>query len=277
MKNIFFVLLFAIAFVSCDKPIYLNLNESQSRVIIEGQVTNRAGYQYVKVSRSVDFYQSGALPKITNATVSVKDSDGNEIVFVHNPNNKADSIGYYLPQTPFLGVIGKDYHLRVDVDGEIYEADDHLYPVTTVDSLAFRIDDDEKDDPKTADKFYEVLIYAKEPHPSQDYYLFKFYRNDSLKLYNDTDIYYTDDEALGESINGISTPIFYAPGDKATIEAYSLSRTGFVFYDDLQKLLANDGGMFNQPPANSRTNLSNNALGFFQASAINSASIVVEQ
>jgi len=277
MKNIFIVLLFAIVFVSCDKPIHLNLNESQSHVIIEGQVTNHAGYQYVKLSRSVDFYQSGALPKITNATVSVKDSDGNEIVFIHNPNNKADSIGYYLPQTPFLGVIGKDYHLRVDVDGELYEADDHLYPVTSVDSLAYRIDDDEKDDPKTANKFYEVLIYAKEPHPSKDYYLFKFYRNDSLKLYNDTDIYYTDDEALGESINGISTPIFYAPGDKATVEAYSLSRTGYVFYDDLQKLLNNDGGMFNQPPANSRTNLSNGALGFFQASAINSASIVVEQ
>ncbi|HEY5746893.1 MAG TPA: DUF4249 family protein [Chryseolinea sp.] len=277
MKNIFFVLLFAIVFVSCDRPIHLNLNESQVRVIIEGQVTNRAGYQYVKLSRSVDFYQTGALPKITNATVSVKDSEGNEVMFIHNPNNKADSIGYYLPQTPFLGVIGMDYHLRVDVDGEIYEADDHLYPVTSVDSLAYRIDDDEKDDPKTANKFYEVLIYAKEPHPSKDYYLFKFYRNDSLKLYNDTDIYYTDDEALGESINGISTPIFYAPGDKATIEAYSLSRTGYVFYDDLQKLLTNDGGMFNQPPANSRTNLSNGALGFFQASAINSASIVVEE
>jgi hypothetical protein len=277
MKNIFFVLLLAIVFVSCDKPIHLNLNESQSRVIIEGQVTNRAGYQYVKLSRSVDFYQSGALPKITNATVSVKDGDGNEIMFIHNPNNKADSVGYYLPQTPFLGVIGKDYHLRVDVDGEIYEADDHLYPVTSVDSLAYRIDDDEKDDPKTYNKFYEVLLYAKEPHPSKDYYLFKFYRNDSLKLYNDTDIYYTDDEALGESINGISTPIFYAPGDKATIEAYSLSRSGYVFYDDLQKLLNNDGGMFSQPPANSRTNLSNGALGFFQASAINSASIVVEE
>jgi len=277
MKNIFFILLFAVVFASCDRPIHLNLNESQVRVIIEGQVTNRPGYQYVKLSRSVDFYQTGALPKITNATVSVKDSDGNEVMFIHNPNNKADSIGYYLPQTPFLGVIGKDYHLRVDVDGEIYEADDHLYPVTSVDSLAYRIDDDEKDDPKTANKFYEVLIYAKEPHPSKDYYLFKFYRNDSLKLYNDTDIYYTDDEALGESINGISTPIFYAPGDKATIEAYSLSRSGYVFYDDLQKLLNNDGGMFNQPPANSRTNLSNGALGFFQASAINSASIVVEQ
>ena len=35
--------------------------------------------------------------------------------------------------------------------------------------------------------------------------------------------------------------------------------------------------MFNQPPANSRTNLSNGAMGFFQASAINSASIVVQQ
>ena len=99
MKNIFIALLFAIVFVSCDKPIHINLNESDKRVIIEGQVTNHAGYQYVKLSRSVDFYQTGALPKITNAIVSVKDNEGQEIIFVHNPNNKADSIGYYLPQT----------------------------------------------------------------------------------------------------------------------------------------------------------------------------------
>ncbi len=277
MKNIFIALLFAVVFVSCDKPIHLNLNESDKRVIIEGQVTNRAGYQYVKLSRSVDFYQTGALPKITNAIVSVKDNDGTEIVFIHNPNNKADSIGYYLPQTPFVGTIGKDYHLRVDIDGDVYEADDHLYPVTTIDSMAYRVDDDEEKDPKTQGKFREVLIYAKEPHPSKDYYLFKFYRNDSLTYYVETDIYYTDDEALGENIDGISSPIFYAPGDKATVEAYSLSRTGYVFYDDLQKLLNNDGGLFSQPPANSRTNLSNGALGFFQASAINSASIVVEE
>jgi len=277
MKNIFIALLFAIVFVSCDKPIHINLNESDKRVIIEGQVTNHAGYQYVKLSRSVDFYQTGALPKITNAIVSVKDNEGQEIMFVHNPNNKADSIGYYLPQTPFVGVIGKDYHLRVEIDGDVYEADDHMYPVTTIDSLAYRVDDDEEEDPKTEGKFREVLIYAKEPHPSKDYYLFKFYRNDSLTYYNDTDIYYTDDEALGENIDGISTPIFYAPGDKATIEAYSLSRSGYVFYDDLQKLLNNDGGLFSQPPANSRTNLTNGALGFFQASAVSSGSIVVEE
>ncbi len=40
---------------------------------------------------------------------------------------------------------------------------DKMYSVTTVDSLTYRINDDEKDDPKDYGRFYEVLIYAKEP------------------------------------------------------------------------------------------------------------------
>ncbi|MBL0744818.1 DUF4249 domain-containing protein [Chryseolinea lacunae] len=275
MKNILIVALFALALAACDKPIRLDLGQSTPRVIIEGQVTNRLGSQYVKVSRSSDFYQTGPSPRITNAIVTVKDSDGNEIMFEHNPRNYADSIGYYLPQTAFVGTIGKDYHLRVEVDGQVYEADDHLYSVTSIDSLAFRVDDDEKDDPKDYNKFYEVLLYAKEPQNTTDYYLFKFYRNDSLKVDDDNEIYYSNDEALGESIDGISSPVFFGPGDKATVEAYSLSRSGYVFYDDLQKLLNTDGGLFNQPPANSRTNLTNGAFGFFHASAVNSKTIVI--
>jgi hypothetical protein len=52
-------------------------------------------------------------------------------------------------------------------------------------------------------KTYEVLMYAIEPQGTTDYYLFRFYRNDSLKVYNDTDIYYADDEVLGEQIDGV--------------------------------------------------------------------------
>jgi hypothetical protein len=248
--------------------VLLDLNQNVPRVVIEGQVTDQPGYQYVKITRSVGFYAEGESPAIGDATVLVKDELGNEYPFVHNPGQLADSMGYYLPETPFAGEIGSTYALYVLVDGETYEAQDQMKPVTPIDSLTHRVSTDEQDDPKDFGKYYEVLLYAKEPQATTDYYLFKFYRNDSLKVYNDTDVYYADDEVLGENIDGVASPVFYAPGDRARVEMYSLSRHGFVFYTDLMALLNNDGGVFAQPPSNPRTNLSGGAMGFFQASAL---------
>lgn len=263
----------ALVFWSCEKTVFLDLDQTPAKIVIEGLVTNQPGYQFVKVTRTVNFYESGATPRITDAIVMVEDDQGNEFLYTHNPNNHPDSVGYYLPKVPFVGETGRTYYLTVDVSGELYEASDKLYNVTSIDSLEYQVNTDEEDDPKEDGKFYEVLMYAREPQETDDYYLFKFFRNDSLVLYNPSDIYFSDDKTLGEEINGIPSPVFYAEGDTARVEIYSLSRTGYVFYNDLFNLINNDGGMFSPPPANSRTNLSNGALGFFQVSAVNISGI----
>jgi hypothetical protein len=182
-----------------------------------------------------------------------------------------------LPQAPFTGVIGKTYSLHVDVDGEMFEAQDKLNPVTIMDSLKYRINADEKRDPKIEKRFYELLMYTTEPPESEDFYLFRFYRNDTLNLYFPSDIYFSDDKTLAEKINGIPSPVYFQLGDSARVEMYSLSRTGFVFYNDLFNLINNDGGMFSPPPANSRTNLSNGALGFFQVSAVDVVGLRIKE
>ncbi|MEO8473912.1 MAG: DUF4249 domain-containing protein [Chryseolinea sp.] len=277
MKNILIPIIVLFIFSACEKTVELDLKQTEPRIIIEGQVTNKSNYQYVKVTKSIGFYDSGESPRVDNASVFVTDDQGNSFAFVHNPRNNADSMGYYLPSTAFAGEIGRTYRLTVSIDEQVYEGSDFLNPVAKIDSLTSRVNDDEKDDPKDYKKFYEILLYAKEPQATTDYYLFKFYRNDSLKVYNDTDIYFADDEVLGEDIDGIPSPIFFAPGDVGRVEMYSLSRDGFVFYNDLQNLLQNDGGLFSQPPSNSRSNLSNGALGFFQASAMEMRSISINQ
>jgi hypothetical protein len=277
MKNILVLVLLSVVFFSCDEPYQLDAEQGKSYVVIEGQVTNVDGFQYVKVTRTADFYASGKTPRITDAAVVVTDDTGNVFPFTHNPGNKADSAGYYLPETAFVGQIGRTYTLNVTVDGVLYEAKDQLFRVTPIDSLSYRVNEEEKEDPEDYGKFYEVLIYAKEPQDTKDYYLFKFYRNDSLIYDSDTDIYFADDETLGENIDGVPSPMYFAPGDKARCEIYSISREAFVFYSDLQGLLNNDGGLFSQPPANSRTNISNGALGFFQASAIHFNGIEIKE
>ena len=76
----------------------------------------------------------------------------------------------------------------------------------------------------------------------------------------------------------MASPIYFAIGDTARVEMYSLSRGGYIFYDDLQGLLTNDGGgMFGSIPAGPRNNLTNGALGFFQVSSLKSAELILKE
>jgi hypothetical protein len=272
MRSVLAYISIALFFISCDAPFQLDLQQAPEKVIIEGLVTNVEAKQSVKVTRSTDFYSSGETPRITDAVVTVTDDEGNTFDFIHNPRNHVDSAGVYVPVTPFAGVIGRTYTLTVQAEGETFQATDEMFDVIPVDSITFEPDEDEIEDPEIEGRFYEVLLFAKEPQDVKNFYLFHFYRYDSLTFQNETDIYYSDDELLAENIDGVPGPIYYAKGDVAKIEIFSMSRVGFVYYNDLSSLLNGDsGGMFGPIPSSPRTNLSNGALGFFQVSAVNIA------
>ncbi len=272
---VFFTMLLIAA---CEETTELDLRQTPSKIVIEGLLTNKAGYQSVIVSRSTDFYGSGKSPRVEDAMVQISDNTGQFISFVHNPRNHPDSSGVYVPVASFAGEIGKTYTLHVQIDGEMYEGSDQLQAVIPIDSLKFRINEDEADEPKDFDKFYEILMFAREPQDQENFYLFKFYRNDSLKTYNPTDIYFSDDELLAEKIDGVPSPIYYALNDKARLEIYSLTRNGYVFYSDMSTILNNDsGGMFGSIPSSPRSNLTNGALGFFQVSAVQDKEVYIEE
>jgi hypothetical protein len=280
MKNLFILSFLIITIIasltSCEKTVTLDIEQTQPRIVIEGQVTDVNTKNFVKISRSTGFYNTGKTARITDATVRVEDNAGNTYDFVHYQGDHVDSVGYYFPEVPFSGVAGRTYKLTVIADGEMYEATDQLFRLVPLEKLEYRINENEMNDPEYPGRFFELLLFVKEPQDTRDYYLFKSYRNDSLKYMNDTDVYYADDELIGENIDGIPLPVFYGTGDKAGVEVYSLSRDAFVYYRDLQKLLNNDGGLFGTPPANPRSNLSNGALGLFQASAIQSGELQIE-
>jgi hypothetical protein len=277
MKKILIFLIAPFALMSCEEPYEIKQDEAEANIVIEGLLTNNPDLQFIKISKTADFYSSGHTPRVTDATVTVNDDAGNTIEYIHNPRNHADSAGYYFPADGFVGVIGRTYKLAVDVAGVLYEAQDKLLPITPIDSLTIKLDEEEQADPEDEGRFYEVLLFTTEPQDREDFYLFKFYRNDTLTYDNDSDIYYSDDKLLAEDIEGIAVPSYFALNDDVRVEAYSLSRQGYVFYNDLSSLLNNDsGGMFGPIPSTPRTNLSNNAFGFFQVSAVAMDDIRVE-
>lgn len=274
MKRIIPAVLTLMFFTACEETVTLDLDQAEPVVIIEGLITDRNQFHYVRVIRSVDFYDHGNAEPITNADILVTDSQGNEFNFILTSN---DSAGYYLSETPFAGVVGRSYHLEVTIGDELYTAEDELRAVVEIDSLSQQIDEDEFEDPDDEGYYYEMLFFAREPQETKDYYLFKFYRNDSIILDEENDIYISDDELIGESINGIPTAGYYSIGDVGTVEIYSISLDAYTYLRDLSSLINNDGGMFGPPPVNPRTNIQGNgALGFFQTSSVKQKSILIE-
>ena len=276
MKNIIKTFALLLLFNACDEPITIDSDSVEPVVIIEGLVTDQMTSHYVRVSRSVDFYDDVAVEPILDAQVSIRDDQGNLYSFDHNPGNNAEQRGYYYSDIEFAGQVGTTYSLTVTIGEEVYRASDRLQPIMAIDSLTVSLDEDEFDDPEDPGYYYEVLFFAREPQDRKDFYLFKFYRNDSILRDDEDDIYFSDDDLLAEEINGIPTAGYYSLGDQARVEMYSMSRQGFIYYNDLVNLLQGDGGMFGAPPVNPRTNLDNDALGFFQVSAVVSEEIAIE-
>ncbi|WP_339697028.1 DUF4249 domain-containing protein [uncultured Roseivirga sp.] len=279
MKNLYKYILFTLSmfFFSCEETINIDTITSETKVIIDGVITNNADLNFIKLSYTRGFYSKDPNPAIIDAVVTVTDDANNVVNYVHNPNNDPSKRGVYFPETPYAGSIWTTYHLKVTVDGVDYTASETLLPVTKIDSLVVTIDQEEMEDPEEEGRFYEILFYAREPQDRVDHYLFKFYRNGKTIRDFEGDIYFSEDDFLGEAISGVPTASYYKLGEYAKVEMYSITREAFIFYNDLSNLINSDGGMFSPPPANPRTNLSNGAFGYFQVSAVDIMEIEVKE
>ena len=70
-------MLMAVAAVSCQKVVVLDLNTSEPRLVIEGNLTTKAGEpQLVFVSTSGSFYTGEGLSLVGDAEVTIRDEDG---------------------------------------------------------------------------------------------------------------------------------------------------------------------------------------------------------
>ncbi len=264
--------LLALVLLGCEQVVELDVNQAAPQLVIEGLLTNKDTLHYVKISRSMSFYNTGFSP-VTNAQVTVT-GNGNSYSYRHNPFDIDTLDGYYFSDNVYAGVVNKVYQLQVQVQGTTYLAADTLRPVTTIDSLAFKLAPNPSKEDLKDGKMYQVLLYAAEPQKTRDYYQFSFYRNKQLIAYPNN-IYVFSDIALGPTLNGLPSPVLYRKGELAGVEIYSLSREQYVFYEDLSNILTTDGGMFSPPPANPRNTFTHGALGLWQVSAMVTDSIKI--
>lgn len=251
-------------FSSCEKTLEnFDLNEGEEQTVVEGLIINGKKAS-VKLSKTANYYNASPTPRITDAVITISDNTGAIDTLSHIGN------GVYTSNN-IIGMVGRTYTLRIIAEGKEYTSQSILPSPPSVDSLKYVY----KEGSIFEKKGYYPTLYAREPQNEVNFYMWNFFRNDTL-LNDPNDFFVTDDEYVQENVGGIEFPFTYQLGDTAKIEFYTLTKEAYDFYLQLSTQLNNDGGFYSTPPANAKGNISNGALGLFQASGLTIDSLIIQ-
>ncbi len=284
MKNPFIIILaFLIVYLtSCTERIDIELDSSYTRLVVYGEITDVANRNFVKLSKTSDFFSNEPSPPVSGASIEI--SDGQRIILL---SENKDNPGVYEAPIGFRGIPGRTYTANiseVDIDengeNEFYTARSTLLPINEMDSVTLKY---------TKNSFFsgwEVQVWAWDPEDVKNFYSFKAYKNGKL-LTDSLDDYIVIDDVLfnGNFTFGI-TALFLndaeldekaVPGDTIYLEMNGVTEEFYQFIIDAQSETGPSTPLFSGPPANISTNISNNALGFFTAYSVVKDSTIVPE
>jgi hypothetical protein len=253
---------------SCTKVIDLKLGNNTGELVIEGNVTNTAGPQIIKLSTNVPFTNTNTYPPVTGATVSVSDHNGNTYPFTEGPS------GTY-SNSQLIGIPGNTYTMTVTTGGKTYTATSVMPAVVNLDSLTSK-----NEVVQTSDNKKDITVYYQDPTGIVDQYRFVMYVNnvqaDDIYAFNDqfnNGRYVSIDLREDNASNSVDKGIF--SGDTVTVEMQCIDQPIYTYWETLMQEQTNGpgGGV---TPSNPPTNITPVTLGYFSAHTTQSKTIVVK-
>jgi hypothetical protein len=113
---------------SCEDYYTADLDVVDPILVIESEMTNNSSENYVKITKTEDFYNTTETTKVTDTSVQLVQVDGSE------ENGNETSTGYFTFSSTL--VPGKKYYIRITMQDNVYQSDTVLMPpVPTIDSL----------------------------------------------------------------------------------------------------------------------------------------------
>ncbi|WP_338408522.1 DUF4249 domain-containing protein [uncultured Flavobacterium sp.] len=269
--TLFFVVLIAILFNSCEDVVSVNLNTAPPKLVIEASINWLRGTagneQKIKLSTTTDYY-SNVIPKFSGATVFIKNGFNAVFNFVEKPNS-----GEYICSN-FVPIINETYILTIISDGQTYTATETLKAVAPITKIVQNYQEGFNG------STIEIKAFYNDPSNENNYYLFKYlYSNQVKSNYNvNEDTFYQGNEFFSISRNSE-----LKIGDTVQISHLGVSKTYYNYMSVLVSLAGNSGGRpFQSPQSTIRgniintTNIDNYALGYFSLSEVDTRNYVIQ-
>jgi hypothetical protein len=251
-----------LATASCKKVIDLKLNNASAQIVIEANITDQDGPQYVTITKSVPFTATDNFPTVTGAAITLNDGAGGQFQF------KEVHPGLYILY-PFHGAIyGRTYTLMVKIGDTTYTAQSTM-PIASVplDSITDKPNVVGKSDLRT------ITVNYQDPPNISNQYLFILFVNSSeagtIFINNDS---FTNGRYVKEDL--FQNDIDVHPGDTASVNMECIDKNIYQYWYTLSQQQDNGpGGEIT--PSNPPSNFNNDALGYFSAHTITGKSIIV--
>jgi len=243
--------------ISCEKIIYIDLNEANPLPVFEAVLENDSTC-YVKASLTSSYYDNSSSPVITNAAMTITDQLGNSETLSHEGD------GIYRGSS-IIGTIGNTYTLDINLDGKFYTVSSTMPPLTSIDSCSVQDRGSFFGGGGGGPTKYFVYVNYTDPGNLTNFYAVQTTYYDSVEVEYTTDYRIADDELS----NGISTRIFttftgFESGDTLNIELASIDEPTHLYFKTLEDAISG-AGFASAAPANPTTNFSEGALGYFSA------------
>ena len=286
-KTILYTILI-LGLFSCKEDITIDLESGEQMIGIYGSITTEKKKHAITISRSTDFYASGAPEMISDATVSIFDGT-NTIELAENPQYP----GVYETIEEIAGEVGLTYKLSVDLldkDGtrKHFTAESKIRPIPEkIDSakilplMSFT--------GRPVENHLKICPYFQTIADEDINYLVKIAVNDVLitdtltessilRMAELSGLYFNgfemqlifDETIFPASIYTLETDKpdeNIKPLDKITIYMYSIENEYRRFIQDIRR--SHGSNPFMGTPTNVRSNIkpAGNALGYFYAAS----------
>ena len=272
MKNLSILLMYAfvVTLSSCTKVVDLKLNEPESKIAVEGMISNQSGGSFVRLAYTKGYLSSDAPETIVDAQVSVRDNEGNLTLF-----SASDEEGTFLPPANFVGEIGKTYTLDVQYEGGSVSAQSTM--LDTVSGNNVYVVKADITDPYL-EAGYHLMATIKKFKTETSYYKAEVFVNGVKKMTTASDIVVFDDIEFEQNDQMEAGLNFWSEnleddeklklGDVVTLQLISLNKETFEYLRALSETPM-QGGLFGKTPANVPSSIEG-GLGWFQASSFGS-------
>ena len=272
MKNIGIGLLWIILTAACTERIELELDQTFTRLVVDGGISNEPAHHMVRLTTSTGYFFNQEPPAVRGAIVHLVHGD-KRILF----SELTASGGYYALPALFKAKPGETYQLDIKLSRGVGGASQYS-ATAEMPTTEFQLDSIQMEYNERFD-FWLVKVYALDP-PSRDFYKFETFLNSIAG--NDTTMRTTatpDRFFNGRNTNGFSVAFFdgelLAAGDTITLAMLAITEDYFNFYSELRSESGFSNPLFAGPPANIRSNIEEGGLGYFSARKVARTRVIV--
>lgn len=262
MKKIVLFSAFIIsAFVSCQKEIDIDLNESDPKMVIEANYIATDSFVRVLVSKSSSYFDVFEVNSINDAAVTIQEENGLEIPVPFVADGRYELAG-------FPPNYGSNYVIKVSHNGMEYRAESNLMPVLQLLPSSVQY---QPESIFSEEGYWVIYRFQDFPGLGNCYKMVPTYGG---KRYDKFGEFSRGGDNLTDG-NLVERPLIktFQVGDTVSLELQSINARVLEYYSQL----SSSNSAFNAAVGNPDYFWSNGALGYFSAYGYSTDTVIVTE